>query len=129
MNLIETSLKRTGDGKEYSRVNLHCKWTPISLQGEHTITNIFWITDGISLQVRIRVVENLLAVILIPITVRTEEFANLFVTLKISSTLEKKENQSLDDLLIYMDKNLGIFSEVSQIHILHALVNIYDVWT
>ena len=126
MNVIETSLKRTGDGKEYSQVNLNCKWTPISLQGEHTITNIFWITDGNSFQVRIRVVENLLAVILIPITVRTEEFANLSVTLKISRTLKKKENQSLDDL-IYMDKNLGVFSEVSQIDILHALVNIYDV--
>ena len=92
MNLIETSLKRTGDGKECFRVNLNCKWTPISLQGEHTITNIFWIFDGNPLQVRIRVVENLLAVILIPITVRTEEFANHFVTLKISRTLEKKEN-------------------------------------
>ena len=127
MNLIETSLKRIGDGKEYSRVNLNCKWTPISFQGEHTITNIFWITDGNSLQVRIRVVENVLAVILIPITVRTEEFANLFVTLEISRTLENKENQSLDDLLIYMETNLGVFSEVSQINILHALVNIYDV--
>ena len=126
MNLIETSKKRTGDGKEYSRVNLNCKWTPISFQGEHTITNIFWFTDGNSLQVRIRVVENL-ALIFIPITVRTEEFANFFVTLKISRTLEKKENQSLDNLLDYMDKNLGVFSEVSQINILHALVNIYDV--
>ena len=55
MNLVETLLKRTGDGKEYSRVNLHCKWTPISLQGEHTINNIVWITDGNSLQDRIRV--------------------------------------------------------------------------
>ena len=127
MNLIETSLERTGEGKEYSRVNLNCKWTPISLQGEHTITNIFWITDGNSLQVRIRVVENLLAVILITITVQTEDFANLFVTITISRTLEKKENQNLDDLLIYMDKNLGVFSVVSQINILHALVNIYDV--
>ena len=110
MNLIETSLQGTSDGKTYSRVNLNCKWTPISLQGEHKITNIFWITDGNSLQVRIRVVENLLAVILIPITVRTEEWANLFVTLKISRTLEKKENQSLEDLLGYMGKNLGVFS-------------------
>ena len=94
MNLIETSLKRTGDGKEYSRVNLNCKWTPISLQVEHTITNIFWTTDGNSLQVRIRVVENQLAVTLIPVTVRTEEVANLFVTLKISRTLEKKKTKA-----------------------------------
>ena len=103
MNLIETSLQLTSDGKAYSRVHLKCKWTPISLQGERKITNIFWITDRNSLQVRIRVVENVLAVILIHITVRTEEFANRFVTLKISKTLEKKENQSLDNLLDYMD--------------------------
>ena len=92
MNVIETSLQCTSDGKAYSRVNLNRKWTPISLQREHNITNIFWITDGNSVQVRNRVVENLLAVTLISITVQTEEFANIFVTLKMSRTLEKKEN-------------------------------------
>ena len=97
-------------------------------KGEHFITTIFWIPDGSPLQVRLRVTENLLAIILIPITVRTEEFANLFVTLKISRTLDKRENQSLDDLLDYMDKNLGRFNEVSHINILHALVDLYDIW-
>ena len=92
------------------------------------ISTIFWIPDGSPLQVRLRVTENLLAIILIPRTVRTEEFANLFVTLKISRTLDKRENQSLDDLLVYMDKNLGRFIEVSHINNLHALVDLYGIW-
>ena len=127
MNPIEITLNRPGDNKSHSSVDIRCKWTPLSLQGEHFITTIFWIPDGSPLQVRLRVTENLLAIILIPITVRTEEFANLFVTLKISRTLEKRENQSLDDLLDYMDKNLGRFNEVSHINILHALVDLYDI--
>ena len=127
MNPIEIILNRTGDNKTHSGADIRCKWTPLSLQGEHFITTIFWIQDGSPLQVRLRVTENLLAIILIPITVRTEEFANLFVTLKISRTLDKRENQSLDDLLDYMDKNLGRFNEVSHINILHALVDLYDI--
>ena len=105
MNPIELILHRPGDKTTHSRADIRCKWTPFSLQGEHLITTIFWIPDGSPLQVRLRVTENLLAIILIPITVRTEKFANLFVTLKISRTLDKRENQSLDDLLDYMDKN------------------------
>ena len=127
MNPIEITLSRPGDNKTHSRADICCKWTPLSLQGEHFITTIFWIPDGSPLQVRLRVTENLLAIFLIPITVRTEEFANLFVTLKISRTLDKRENQSLDDLLDYMDKNLGRFNEVSHINILHALVDLYDI--
>ena len=127
MNPIEITLHRSGDNKTHLRADICCKWTPFSLQGEHFITTIFWIPDGSPLQVRLRVTENLLAIILIPITVRTEEFANLFVTLKVSRTLDKRENQSLDDLLDYMDKNLGRFNEVSHINILHALVDLYDI--
>ena len=127
MNPIEIILNRHGDNKAHSRADIRCKWTPLFRQGEHFITTIFWIPDGSPLQVRLRVTENLLAIILIPITVRTEEFANLFVTLKISRTLAKRENQSLDDLLDYMDKNLGRFNEVSHINILHALVDLYDI--
>ena len=126
MNLVETLLRRSADNKEYLRVNLSCKWTPISLQGEHLITNIFWIPDESTLHVRIQAIENLLAVILIPITIQTEEFANLFVTLKISKKLDKGENQSLDDLLTFMDTNLGALHEVSQINLLRALVDLYD---
>ena len=127
MNPIEITLNRPGDNKTHTRADIRCNWTPLSLQGEYFITTIFWIPDGSPLQVRLRVTENLLAIILIPITVRTEEFANLFVTLKISRTLDKRENQSLDDLLDYMDKNLGRFNEVSHINILHALVDLYDI--
>ena len=127
MNPIEITLNRPGDNKTHSRADICCKWTPLSLQGEHLITTIFWIPDGSTLQVRLRVTENLLAIILIPITVRTEEFANPFVTLKISRTIDKRENQSLDDLLDYMDKNIGRYNEVPQINILHALVDLYDI--
>ena len=127
MNPIKITLSRPSNNKAHSGADIRCKWTPLSLQGEHFITTIFWIPDGSPLQVRLRVTENLLAIILIPITVRTEEFANLFVTLKFSRTLDKKENQSLADLLDYMDKNLGRFNEVSHINVLHALVDLYDI--
>ena len=127
MNFIEITLHRPGDNKTHLRADIRCKWTPLSLHGEHFITTIFWIPDGSPLQVRLRVTANLLALLLIPITARTEEFANLFLALKISRTLGKRENQSLDDLLDYMDKNLGRFNEVSHINILHALVDLYDI--
>ena len=91
MNPIEITLYQPGNNIAHSRADIRCKWTPLSLQGEHFITTIFWIPDGSPLQVRLRVIENLLAIILIPIAVRTEEFANLFVTLKISRTLDKRE--------------------------------------
>ena len=127
MNPIEITLNRPGDNKTHFRADVRCKWTPFSLQGEHFISTIFWKPDGSPLQVRLRVTENLLAIIPIPITVRTEEFANLFVTLKISRTLDKRENQSLDNLLHYMDENLGRFIEVSHINILYALADLYDI--
>ena len=127
MNPIEITLNRPCDNKTHLRADIRCKWTALFLQGEHSITTIFWIPGGIPLHVRLRVVRNILVIILIPITVGTEEYANLFVTLKISRTLDKRENQSLDDLLDYMDKNLGRFNEVSLISILHALDDLYDI--
>ena len=127
MNPIEIALSRPGDNKTHSTADIRCKRTLFSLQGEHFITIIFRIPDRIPLQVRLRVIENLLAIILIPITVQTAESANLFVTLKISRTLDKRENQSLDNLLDYENKNLGRFNEVSHINILHALVDLYDI--
>ena len=99
MNPTEIILSRPADNKTHLRADIRCKRTLFSLHGEHLKTTIFGIQDGSPLQVRLRVTENLLAIILIPITVRTEEFANLFVTLKISRTLDKREKQSLDDLL------------------------------
>ena len=127
MNPIEISLSRPGDNKTHLRADIRCKWTPFSIKGGYLTTTNFWIPDGSRLQVRLRVTENLLAIILIPITVRTEEFANLSVTLKISRTLDKRENQSLDDPLDYMDKHLRRFNEVSHINILHTLVDPYDI--
>ena len=127
MNIIETTLNRPGDNKSHSRADFRGKWRPLSLQGEQFITTIFWVPHGSPLQVRLRVTENLLAIILIPKIVQTEEFAKLFVTLKISRTLDKRENQSLDDLLDIMDKIFGRFNEVSHINILHALVDLYDI--
>ena len=127
MNPIEIILSQPGDNETHLKADIRSKWTPFSLQGEHLTTTIFSIPDGSPLQVRMRVTENLLAIILIPITVQTEEFANLFVTLTTSRTLDKRKNQSLDDFLDYMDTNLGRFNEVSHINILHALVDLYDI--
>ena len=107
MNLVETSLRRSAENKQFLKVNLSCKWTPISLIGEHLITTIFWIPVKSTLHVRIQAIENLLAVILISITIQTEEFSHFFVALKISKKLDKGENQSLDDLLNFMDTNIG----------------------
>ena len=95
MNVVETSLRRAADNKEILRVNLSCKWTPISLQGDHLIPTIFWIPDGNTLHVRIQAIENLLAVILIPKTIQTEEFTNIFVILKISRKLDKGKKPKL----------------------------------
>ena len=92
MNPIEITLNRRGDNKTHLRDDIRCKWTPFSLQAEHLITSIFWIPDGSPLQVRLRYTENLLAINFFPITVQSEEFANLFVTLKVSRRLDKKEN-------------------------------------
>ena len=71
LNPIEIILHRPGDKKTHLRADIRCKLTPFSLQGEYFITTIFWIPDGSPLQVRLRVTENLLAIILIPISVRT----------------------------------------------------------
>ena len=127
MNPIEFTLHRPSDIKTHLRANIRCKWTPFFHQGEHFVTAIFWSPDGSPAQVRLRVTENLLAIIFIHITVQTEEFANLFVILKISRTLDKKENQSWDDILDYMNKNLGRFNEVPHFNNLHALVDQYDI--
>ena len=82
---------------------------------------------------RIDPVENLPTVVVIPIPARTAEFANLFVTLTIAGrnlatpTLDTTENQSLVDLLAYMKANLGTYSGVSLINLLHGTCNLYDL--
>ena len=97
MNPIEISLNGPCDNKTHSRADICCKWTPLTLEGENFVSTTFSIPDGSPLQVTFCVVENLLARVLIPIRVQTEDFANLFVTLKISKTLDERESRSLDD--------------------------------
>ena len=129
IDTIEITLNRPVDNKTHLRADIRSMWAPLSLQGEHFTTTIFWIPVESSSQVSLRITENLLAIILIPITIWTEEFANPFVTLKTYRMLVKRENQNLDDLLDYMEKNLGRFHEVSHINVLHALVDLNDIWT
>ena len=127
MNPIEITLSRPGDNTTHLRADIRCKWTPFSLQGEHFITTIFWIPDGSLLQVRLLVVQNILAIILIPITVQAEEFANFFVTLSFSRRLDSKKNQNLDDPPENLNKNLATFNEVSHNNILNALFDLKDI--
>ena len=127
MNPMEITLKRPGDNKTHLRADIRCKWTPTSLQGENFKTTFFGIQGGSALHVRLRVAENLLTIRFIPVTVRTKVFANLFVNLNFSSTPGNWENQSLCDLLDYMDKNLERCNEVSHINMLHALVDLHYV--
>ena len=49
-------------------------------------------------------------------------FEPLF-TLKISRLLDKRENKSLDDVLVYMDSDLGALHEVSLINIPPTFTN------
>ena len=85
--------------------DIRYKRTPISLQDIHCITTVFWIPDRSPLQFRLRVFEILLAIVLIPLRVRTEEFANIFVTLKICRAWEKR-GKSLDDRVDYGRRTL-----------------------
>ena len=82
---------------------------------------------------RIDPVENLPTVVVIPIPARTAELANLFVTPTIGGrnlatpTLDTTENQKLVDLLAYMKANLGTYTGVSLINLLHKTCNLYDL--
>ena len=82
---------------------------------------------------RIDPIVNLPTVLVIPIPARTAEFVNLFVTLTIAGrnmatpTLDTTENQSLVDLLAYMKDNLGTYTGVSLINLLHKTCNLSDL--
>ena len=89
------------------RADIDCKWTPLSRQREQLISSIFWIPDGSPLQVRLRVTENLLAIILIPIAVRTEEFANLSVTLKFPKRWIRGKTEAWTIFWIIWTRTLG----------------------
>ena len=132
MYQLEKSILQSQTNTPLNRVNLNCKWTSINL-GECKITNIFWLTDGSPLQVRIDPVENLPTVDVIPLPARTAEFANLFVSLTIAvrnlatPTLDTTENQRLVDLVAYMKTNLETYTGVSLTNLLHKICNLYDL--
>ena len=54
------------------------------------MSTIFRTPDENTFHVRIRGIENLLAVILFPITIETEDLANLLVARKISKSLGER---------------------------------------
>ena len=115
------------------RVRTVCQFSFNSDGSPLEVTNNFWLQDGSPLQVRIDPVENLPTVVVIPLPARTAEFANLFVTLTIAGrnlttpTLDTTENQKLVDLLAYMKANLGTYTGVSLINLLHETFNFYDL--
>ena len=132
MHQIEISISQSHTNKPLNRVNLNCKWTPI-ISAECQITNIFWLPDGNHLQVRKDPVENLPTVVVITMPARTAKFANLFVTLTIAGrnlatpTLDTTENERLIDILAFMKANLGIYTGVSLIKLLHETWILYDL--
>ena len=77
--------------------------------------------------------ENLPTVVVIPIPARTAEFANLSVTIAIAGRnlaipiLDTTENQRLVDLLPYLKANLGTYTGVSLINLLHKTCSLYDL--
>ena len=77
--------------------------------------------------------ENLPTVVVIPIPAHSADFANIFVGLTIASRklatpiLDKTEIQRLVDPLEYMKANLGTYTEVSLISLLHETCNHYDL--
>ena len=132
MHQLEISISQSHANTPLTRVNLNCKWTSINL-AQCKITKIFWLPDGSPLQVRIDSVENLPTVVVIPIPARTAEFANISVTLTIAGrnlatpTLVTTENQRLVDLLAYMKANVGTYTGVSLINLLHETYILYDL--
>ena len=120
-SLNEPNRNRPGDNKAHSRTEIRCKWTPFFLKGEHFITTFFWIADGSPSQVRLRVVEKSTRDNPYSHKQSEQKISNLYVTLKVCRTLDKRKKQNLNDLLDYMDKNFGRFNEVLHINNLHAL--------
>ena len=134
MHQLEISISQSHTNTPLNGVNFNYKWTSTNL-GECKITNIFWLPDGNPVQVRIDPDENLPTVVVITIPGRTAEFANLFVTLTIAGRnlatliLDTTKNQKLVDLLAYMKTNLGTYTGVSLINLLHRTCNRYDLET
>ena len=131
MRRLEVSISQLHTNTPIKRINFNCNWTSIK-SGEGKIINMFWLPDGSPVQVRINPVENLPTVVVIPILDRTADFAKLFVTFTIASrnlvtpSLDTTENQRLVDLA-YMKANLGTYSVVSLINLLHETCNLYNL--
>ena len=132
MHQLEVAISQSHTNTPLNRVNFNFNWTSINL-GECKITNIFGLPYESPLQVRIDTVENLPTVAVISIPAHTAEFANFFVTLTFGGrnlatpTLDTTENQILVDLLASMKTNLGTYTGVSLINLLHATCNLYDL--
>ena len=131
MRQLEVSISLSHTSTPLSRVNFSCNRTLINL-GERKIFNIFCLPDGNPVKVRMDPVENLTIGVVVSISARTADFANLFVTPKIASRnlatpiLDTVENQNLVDLLAYMKTNLGTYTGKSLINLLHETCNLYD---
>ena len=129
---LEISISQSHTNTTLNIVKFNCKWTSVNL-GEFKTTNIFWLPDGSPLQVRIDPGETLPTVVVIPIPARTAEFTNLFVTLTIADRklatpiLDSTENRRLVDLLAYMKANLGTYTGVLLINLLHETCNLYEL--
>ena len=132
MDHLEISISQSHTKTSLNRVKLNGHWILVNL-GECKITDVFWLPDGSPLQVRIDPVENLPTVVVIPIPARTAEFADILVTLTIAGrilatpTLDTTENQRLVDLLAYKKTNLGTYTGVSLIILMHETCNLYDL--
>ena len=132
MHQLEMSISQSQTNIPLNRVNLNCNWISNNL-GEWKITNISWLPDGSPLQVRTDNVENLPTVVVIPMPAPRAELANIFVTLTIAGrnlvtpNLDTTENQSLVDVLAYLKANLGTYTGVSLINLLHETCNLYDL--
>ena len=138
MHQLEVLISHLHTNITLNRIFFNCNWTSIKL-GECRINNSLRLPDGSPVLIRINPVGNLPTVVVIPIPARTAEFANLFVILTIASwnvatpNLDMTENQRLVDPLAYMKANLGTYTGVSPINLLHETCNLYDLefkqWT
>ena len=113
----------------FREVPINCEWRPVILDGKHKIKAIYWSPDEEKLvHVQITSPDHHFALILIPIDVETQEFANLFLTLKIA---KRNPNDpyiyEIKELIEFMQPKLGKFSHQTNVKILNFLVNLYDV--
>ena len=107
MNPIEITLNQLGDNKTHMKADIRCKWTPLSLQGEHFIPTIFWIPDGSCLPVRMRFVETLLAINFFPLKVNQKSSTNSLWFYKFPGRCIKGKTKAWTVFWIIWTKFLG----------------------